>query len=1239
MSPEQWLGRQADARTDQFSFCAALYEALHGVHAFTLSSQPARQAAISRGDLQTGEAALSVPGHVAAALRRGLSFRPEDRFPDLAALLTVLADDPAARRRRTLRGAGLLVLTGLLVAVVVIALQGVRQRWRVEQREADAAAALAGVDARIVEARAAGDRAAAERLLAAFLDEPVHKDTRAIARAWLGEAARRRDDGDAAAARSAYARAFAAASHADEGSEALLGLAALFRAGLAWDSLGEVLALLDRRHPDVAASPELAPLRADVALARRDFGGARDLLGAAAPARVGALLGALEHARATPFRHTRAVFGRVGDELWLHENRDTAVVHATRADPSLAPLWSHRLPVASRIDLVDPREPYLVAWEDTLALYERSGAGLAEVYRWPDRMLFAAGAADLDGDGRRELYIGTGTSCQLTELSRDDGGAWSHRVVYDVRDTTESAIDSLLALDLDGDGREELVAALGGWRAYDVRVLRKDPASGRLLTVARDKIGNSFGLGRLRGPGGDPLVVAEVFHRDPNPLVFPQAHPYGSPQGTYLLAFAGGRIERRAFVPFIHEGSGADSAGSHWQPLVGDIDGDGRDDFVNHFRHTGGFHSVVQLQGEAGDFAPVRLDHVSVLALAQLDDDPALELLVNDNPPEGSPALWALGVGDERLPIRAPPVSEDSSDRGPDLDPSMRRGLDAAGDLRAVGMFADAADAYQELAPLAAPGQPRAALLLDAAALRERLGDDARALELYRRAGDLDPSTDALRGAYRSQLRLGRYAEALATLEVLRHRPDLPAEENAARISEHARLTAALDDASTIDLTFDRPLAPAWTIRDPLALRRLPLAGALQIETTRPGVLAELPITWDGEVLDLTVDLAVAHTEWSTVLTVEIVPEDGGPSALRVLIGTHGTSRGGQPPQRTHNCVLGTRSAGFGDPEMLQHSPAAPERARLRAFTIGPLAEMGCSASDLDGGRQSAERHPLIVPLGAPGRYRLVLRAHTDIPAWLSAQIHRITIHGAHLRDERPADPDRAALYAALVEGDALPALAALDHVDPADPSARVARAALLTRLGRLADAAPLWRALLPDPDPAIRGALHTLLRGHHADFGPVLRDTSEPHYVEALAVAWRNTGVNHLDDPRVGPGFLDILQVLDPDRLAPAGAAEAEVLRAADLMTWRARLHARAHRRDAARDDFTRALELCRRAGPAAALRAGVLRLDLASLAAEAGDVDGARGHIRAAREVADMPLLVEDIIQAREELAALPR
>jgi hypothetical protein len=37
MAPEQWEGRTADARTDQFSFCVALWEAL--------CTPPARSAA------------------------------------------------------------------------------------------------------------------------------------------------------------------------------------------------------------------------------------------------------------------------------------------------------------------------------------------------------------------------------------------------------------------------------------------------------------------------------------------------------------------------------------------------------------------------------------------------------------------------------------------------------------------------------------------------------------------------------------------------------------------------------------------------------------------------------------------------------------------------------------------------------------------------------------------------------------------------------------------------------------------------------------------------------------------------------------------------------------------------------------------------------------------------------------------------------------------------------------------
>ena len=40
MAPEQFLGGSVDARTDQFCFCVALYEALYGERTFIRSSTP-----------------------------------------------------------------------------------------------------------------------------------------------------------------------------------------------------------------------------------------------------------------------------------------------------------------------------------------------------------------------------------------------------------------------------------------------------------------------------------------------------------------------------------------------------------------------------------------------------------------------------------------------------------------------------------------------------------------------------------------------------------------------------------------------------------------------------------------------------------------------------------------------------------------------------------------------------------------------------------------------------------------------------------------------------------------------------------------------------------------------------------------------------------------------------------------------------------------------------------------------
>ncbi|MEM7155694.1 MAG: serine/threonine-protein kinase [Myxococcota bacterium] len=104
MSPEQLRGKTVDPRSDQFSFCIALYEALLGQHPFAGDEREGSAAAILKGQLQTPPARHTVPGWVLDAVTRGLSARPDERWPTMEALLHTLQRDPAVRRRRILAG-------------------------------------------------------------------------------------------------------------------------------------------------------------------------------------------------------------------------------------------------------------------------------------------------------------------------------------------------------------------------------------------------------------------------------------------------------------------------------------------------------------------------------------------------------------------------------------------------------------------------------------------------------------------------------------------------------------------------------------------------------------------------------------------------------------------------------------------------------------------------------------------------------------------------------------------------------------------------------------------------------------------------------------------------------------------------------------------------------------------------------------------------------------------------------
>jgi eukaryotic-like serine/threonine-protein kinase len=126
MSPEQHRGLLADAASDQFSFCVALYEALYGELPFAPSeSSPtdstvlALAVAVIEGQLRPEPAGTSVPRWVRAAVTRGLATEPARRWPSMDALLAALAADPARRRRRiavAAAGGAVLVAAGLGIA-------------------------------------------------------------------------------------------------------------------------------------------------------------------------------------------------------------------------------------------------------------------------------------------------------------------------------------------------------------------------------------------------------------------------------------------------------------------------------------------------------------------------------------------------------------------------------------------------------------------------------------------------------------------------------------------------------------------------------------------------------------------------------------------------------------------------------------------------------------------------------------------------------------------------------------------------------------------------------------------------------------------------------------------------------------------------------------------------------------------------------------------------------------------
>ena len=100
MAPEQFAEGQADASSDQFSFCVALYEALYGERPFTGKTIFELSAKVLRGIVRPAPPNTRVPPWIRKVLLRGLSVKPELRWPSLNALLGELEKNRAVAGRR-----------------------------------------------------------------------------------------------------------------------------------------------------------------------------------------------------------------------------------------------------------------------------------------------------------------------------------------------------------------------------------------------------------------------------------------------------------------------------------------------------------------------------------------------------------------------------------------------------------------------------------------------------------------------------------------------------------------------------------------------------------------------------------------------------------------------------------------------------------------------------------------------------------------------------------------------------------------------------------------------------------------------------------------------------------------------------------------------------------------------------------------------------------------------------------
>ncbi|MGV3619913.1 MAG: serine/threonine-protein kinase [Archangium sp.] len=180
MSPEALHGQPTDFRSDEFSFCVSLYEALYGFRPFEGATPGAIASEIIQNRVRSLPSGTKVPRRIHQLILKGLRNDPAERFQTMRALLVQLG---RTRIQREQRIAGVAVAVLAVVAVSLIGLA----TWRERNRCLQVADRLHGVWDENVKRASSEAFAATHKPWAAAAWRDVESRVDAYAQQWVSQ--------------------------------------------------------------------------------------------------------------------------------------------------------------------------------------------------------------------------------------------------------------------------------------------------------------------------------------------------------------------------------------------------------------------------------------------------------------------------------------------------------------------------------------------------------------------------------------------------------------------------------------------------------------------------------------------------------------------------------------------------------------------------------------------------------------------------------------------------------------------------------------------------------------------------------------------------------------------------------------------------------------------------------------------------------------------------------------------